>query len=95
MSNKKDKKSSSKSFPGSSLTGDVIVTIKATSAADAESKAKGIPGFTIDASVDVLDWGNGQYTVVGNAAQPIASADVVAVDLNGQAHASDPDSQIQ
>jgi hypothetical protein len=95
MSNKNQTQSSSQSFPGSSLTGDVIVTIKATSAADAESKAKGIPGFTIDASQPVIDWGNGEYTVVGNAAQPIASADVVAVDLNGQVQIGDPDSDIQ
>jgi hypothetical protein len=77
----------------SGLTGDVIVTINATSATEAASLAGSIPGFTIDASQPVLDWGNGQYTVVGNAAQPIiVSGDVVAVDGNEQIQLGGPDS---
>lgn len=92
MSTVNQTQSTSESYPGSSITGDVIVTLKAKDATEAAAKAANISGFTIDANASVLPLGNDQYIVTGNATQTIDSDAVIAVERNRKYQLNDPGS---
>jgi hypothetical protein len=95
MSTVKLTQSISETYPGSSLTGDVIVTFKAKNATEAASLAANISGFTIAAGSEVLPLGDGEFYIHGNATQPIQSDHVVAVERDHKHQLNDPGSSIQ
>ncbi|MDP3506913.1 MAG: hypothetical protein Q8T09_02895 [Candidatus Melainabacteria bacterium] len=95
MSTVKLTQSISETYPGSSLTGAVIVTLKADDVTKAASYAANISGFTIDAGSSVLPLGDGEFMVHGNATQPIQSDHVVAVERNHKYQLNAPGSSIQ
>ena len=68
------------------VTGDVLVTINASSADDALAIARNLPGFTLDEFYGALELSDGQYLVTGNAGVPINDASVVSVCPNGVVH---------
>ncbi len=95
MSTVKQTNSLSESYPGSSLTGDVIVTIEANGAAEAASIVANINGFTFDANASILPIGNNQFIVTGNASVPIVSDAVKLVERNQKYQLNDPSSTLQ
>lgn len=86
---------SSSPFPGSDLTGDVLVTIKAESAELALAAALAIDGFTLDTNVGVLFLDGDLYLASGFALKPVRGASVVAVDQNVTIQLPDPSSPVQ
>ncbi len=86
---------SSSSFPGSELTGDVLVTIKAESAELALEAALAIDGFTLDTNAGVLLLDGDLYLASGVALKPLRGASVVAVDQNVTIQLPDPSSPVQ
>ncbi|HNG74785.1 MAG TPA: hypothetical protein PKN86_02375 [Candidatus Obscuribacter sp.] len=72
---------------GCAVTGSVLVTVNAASAADALAIARGLANFDFDENAGVLELTDGQFLFSGDASQPLSDSAIVSVCPNGTMHA--------
>ncbi len=72
----------------------VLVTIKATSEADARSIAQKLPGFTPDPTFTPITFGNDEWIVAGTLNGPPPKT-AISVEPETGVQLPDPDSEIQ
>lgn len=64
------------------VTGSVLVTVKAASAADAEAIARRLADFVFDDYIGVLPDADGQFIFAGHASAPLSDSAIVSVCPN-------------